>query len=294
VTGKQPMVVIIKKAAHGKHGHHGGAWKVAYADFVTAMMAFFMVMWLVNANPQVKSSVATYFRDPGVFETTSGLGVLPGATAGVAPGDAPLSEVAASRAALEGAARQMREALEKMPNFEEIKDRIHIELTAEGLRIELLDTPDQSFFRIGGSEVQPETADLLTIISAYLIPLPNRVTLEGHTDSRPYDPSGNYSNWELSSARANSARRVMMDFGGLPHSRIESLIGYGDARLRFPDSPLDAGNRRVAILVLAEPRPVEEKGAAKTGAKEDEPPAAAAPAGSETHDSATPDKGAHQ
>jgi chemotaxis protein MotB len=258
VSQKQPLVVIIKKTAHGKHGHHGGAWKVAYADFVTAMMAFFMVMWLVNSNPQVKSSVATYFRDPGVFETTSGLGVLPGATAGVAPGDAPLSEVAASRAALEGAARQIREAMEKLPNFEEIKDRIQIELTPEGLRIELSDTDESSFFRIGSSEVQPETVDLLRIITAHLIPLPNPMTIEGHTDARPYDPMGGYSNWELSTARANSARRVMMNDAGLPSSRLHALTGYGDARLRFADKPLDAGNRRVALLVLAQPVPVAE------------------------------------
>jgi chemotaxis protein MotB len=244
---KQAPIIIVRKVAHGKHGHHGGAWKVAYADFVTAMMAFFMVMWLVNTSPQVKSSVASYFREPGVFETTSGGGAMPGAVAGALAGTAPTPGIAAAREALERAADRIREALESLPAFEELKDRIEIQVTAEGLRIELLDTGDQSFFGIGSAEVRPETVGTLKIITQQLLAMPNRVAIEGHTDSRPYS-AGAYSNWELSSSRANAARRIMED-AGLPSTRLEALHGFGDARLRYPDAPLDARNRRVAIVV---------------------------------------------
>jgi chemotaxis protein MotB len=247
MTPKQPPIIIIKKVAHGRHGHHGGAWKVAYADFVTAMMAFFMVMWLINTSPQVKTSVASYFREPGVFETTSGGGAMPGASAGATAGSAPAPSIAAARQALEEAAQRIREALESMPSFEQIKDRIDIQVTAEGLRIELLDAGDQSFFGIGSAEVRPETVGTLHVITGQLRALPNKVAIEGHTDSRPY-VAGGYSNWELSSSRANAARRIMEE-AGLPSQRLEALHGFGDSRLRYPDAPLDARNRRVAIVV---------------------------------------------
>jgi chemotaxis protein MotB len=244
---KQPPVIIVRKVAHGKHGHHGGAWKVAYADFVTAMMAFFLVMWLVNTSPQVRSSVASYFREPGVFQTTSGGGAMPGAPAGAVPGSVPTPGIAAAREVLEQAAERNRQELESLPEFKELKDRIEIQVTAEGLRIELLDTGEESFFGIGSAEVRPETVGTLKIITKQLLNLPNPVAIEGHTDSRPYTV-GSYSNWELSSSRANAARRIMEE-AGLPPKRLEALHGFGDARLRYPDKPLDARNRRVAIVV---------------------------------------------
>ena len=247
MTGKQPPIVIIKKITHGKHGHHGGAWKVAYADFVTAMMAFFMVMWLINTSPQVKTSVASYFREPGVFETTSGGGAMPGANAGASAGNAPTPGIAAARKTLEDAAERIHEALASLPSFEAIKDRVDIQVTAEGLRIELLDTGDQSFFGVGSADVRPETVSTLRIIAEQLETLPNPIAIEGHTDARPYS-AGGYSNWELSSSRANAARRIMQE-AGLDESRLEALHGFGDARLRFPDAPLDARNRRVAVVV---------------------------------------------
>jgi chemotaxis protein MotB len=246
MNAKQPPIIIVKKIAHGKHGHHGGAWKVAYADFVTAMMAFFMVMWLINTSPQVKTSVASYFREPGVFETTSGGGAMPGASAGATPGNAPNPGIAASRLTLEEAAERIREALESLPAFETIKDRIEIQVTTDGLRIELLDAGTQSFFGVGSAEVHPETVTTLRVITDKLKVLPNTIAIEGHTDSRPY--AGGYSNWELSSSRANAARRIMED-AGLSNTRLEALHGFGDARLRYPDAPLDARNRRVAIVV---------------------------------------------
>jgi len=247
VNVKQPPIIIVKKVAHAKHAHHGGAWKVAYADFVTAMMAFFMVMWLINTSPQVKTSVASYFREPGVFETTSGGGAMPGANTGAHAGRAPAPGIAAARETLENAAEQIREALESLPAFEAIKDRVEIQVSAEGLRIELLDAGDQSFFGVGSAEVRPETVGTLRVITEQLLKLPNPIAIEGHTDSRPYT-AGAYSNWELSSSRANAARRIMEE-SGLSPKRLEALHGFGDARLRYPDAPLDARNRRVAVVV---------------------------------------------
>jgi chemotaxis protein MotB len=253
VSQKQPPVIIIRKVAHGRHGHHGGAWKVAYADFVTAMMAFFLVMWLVNTSPQVKSSIASYFREPGIFQTTSGGGAMPGASAGATPGTEPSPSINAARQALEDAAERIREALERLPSFDSIKDRIEIQITAEGLRIELLDAGDRSFFGVGSAEVRPETIGTLQVITAQLRALPNRIAIEGHTDSRPY-AAGGYTNWELSSSRANAARRIMEE-AGLARGRLEALHGFADSRLRYRSAPLDARNRRVAIVVRYETTP---------------------------------------
>jgi hypothetical protein len=170
VSKGQP-VIIVKKKVHGHHAHHGGAWKVAYADFVTAMMAFFLVMWLVGQSPNVKAAVAGYFRDPGVFDTTRGGGVLPGGTeglkeTGVTP--APLDSVNAAREVLERAAENLRQALAKVPAFKALEDRIQITVTAEGLRIELLENAKSSFFAVGSSQLLPETVELLGLIATEL------------------------------------------------------------------------------------------------------------------------------
>jgi chemotaxis protein MotB len=240
-------IIVVKKISHGRHGHHGGAWKVAYADFVTAMMAFFLVMWIVNTSPQVKTGVASYFRDPGVFQSTSGGGLMPGASTG-APADLPPLDVPPARAAMENTASKIREELESLPALADIKDRVFIEVTKEGLRIELVDTNEKSFFGVGSAEVQPETRAILAIVADKIKDMPNKVTIEGHTDSRPYGPNGTYSNWQLSSDRANAARRVMEESSFDPH-RLEALHGYGDARLRHPEDPFDARNRRVTLLI---------------------------------------------
>jgi chemotaxis protein MotB len=241
-------IIVIKKKRHAKHGHHGGAWKVAYADFVTAMMAFFLVMWLVNTSPQVKSNLASYFRDPGIFEKTSGGGAMPGASLGALAGNSQQPPVAAARAALDEAADHIREALESLPSFQMIKERVDIQLTAEGLRIEMLDVADESFFEVGSTELRAEAVDILGVITSNVRDLPNRIAIEGHTDGRPYPAGLNYSNWELSSGRANAARRVMENFG-LQESHLEALHGYGSSKPRYPADPLDARNRRIAVVL---------------------------------------------
>jgi chemotaxis protein MotB len=241
----EPVIIIKKKGGHG-HGHHGGAWKVAYADFVTAMMAFFLVMWLVGQAPEVKAGVAGYFRDPGAFD--GGKGVLPGVEGSAAVEPEPPSAEEATKA-LEQAAEQLKEAVSSLPQFAAISDRIDFTVTEEGLKIELREAPDDGFFASGSAEMKPQTVEILRVIGSELGKLSNHVAVEGHTDSRPYSASaGAYTNWELSADRANAARRVMVG-SGLKDRQLEAVRGYADTRLRTQEDPLNPGNRRISIIV---------------------------------------------
>jgi chemotaxis protein MotB len=249
---KPQPVIIVKKRRHGKHGHHGAAWKVAYADFVTAMMAFFMVMWLINTSPQVRSELASYFRDPGIFELTSGGGAMPGASAGALAGNAQVPPVAGAKAALEETAERIKEALESLPSFPQIKGRIEVEVSPEGLRVEMLDAGEESFFDVGSSVIRADMLDILRVVTENVRHLPNKIAIEGHTDARPYSADRPYSNWELSSERANAARRAM-EAAGLNPNQLDALHGYGSARLRYPERPLDSRNRRIAVVIRHTP-----------------------------------------
>jgi chemotaxis protein MotB len=254
--------VIIKKIKKGGHGHHGGAWKVAYADFVTAMMALFIVLWIIGQSKQVKESVAQYFRDPGAISKTSG-GLLQGA----GPKMQAETKLELSNSPLDVSALLDQQPLELQkqilqqiqdsllatiayaPEFESLKDQIEIEFTSEGLRIELLEKENSSFFEIGSAKPAPVAVAILRRIAEEAQNLTNDVVVEGHTDSRAYSPLSNYTNWELSIDRANSARRVMSDFG-LRDEQIAQVRGYADRKLRYPDDPYDVRNRRVSIAIL--------------------------------------------
>jgi chemotaxis protein MotB len=245
-----PVIIVKKKKGHG-HGHHGGAWKVAYADFVTAMMAFFLVLWIVGQSQAVKVAVAGHFRDPGVFEFERSTGILPGGTTGISPEGPPtLKRVAArnsaDRQALEEKAAMLKVMLQK-PELAGMKDQVEIQMTRDGLRIELLEKSDSLFFDSGSAALKEHTVRLLHAIARELGSLTNPIVLEGHTDSRRYTASRAYTNWELSADRANAARRVMD--GVLPAGRLSEVRGYADTRLRFPKEPLDPRNRRVSIIV---------------------------------------------
>ena len=254
-SSTQPIIIIKKNAPH-KHAHHGGAWKVAYADFVTAMMAFFLVMWLVGQGPQVRNAVAAYFRDPSVFEN-GGRGVLPGAEAGVQGGGQPgvgptpvdLTDVDAAKAALEHAAEKLRDVVAS--KFASVADRIEITVADEGLRIELSEAPDEGFFSSGSALMKPETETLIEVIAGELGQLSNRVAVEGHTDSLPYGSTDGYTNWELSADRANAARRVL-ERSGVKPGQLQEVRGYAATHPRYPDTPLDARNRRISIIVRRE------------------------------------------
>ncbi len=259
-------VTIIKKVnKRGGHGgHHGGAWKVAYADFVTAMMALFIVLWIVANNVTVRASVADYFRDPGAMHKTS-TGVMNGAnsmkpfsdaqpTQPVVPPDRPPQPTGTASPPQQAEVEKLRQEGEKLkqmiaaiPDLSKYKDQIEIKLTKDGLRIELIEQAEGLFFDIGSARLKPDAMQLLKLIATRIGTFPNDVVIEGHTDSRPYTRAG-YNNWDLSTDRANSARRVIEE-SGIRERQITSVNGYADRRLKNPDKPLDYSNRRVTILV---------------------------------------------
>jgi chemotaxis protein MotB len=247
-----PVIIVKKKRAHGG-GHHGGAWKVAYADFVTAMMAFFLVLWILGQSAATKAGIAGYFHDPGVLDHQYSTGILPGATTGISPEGPPsLKESSGGpaptdRAALEKKASMLKAMLTSRAEFKGMKDQIQIEMTKEGLRIELIEKSDSLFFDSGSAALKARTITILQAIARELGSLNNDIVIEGHSDSRRYSSNGAYTNFELSADRANAARRVMEEV--LPERRVTEIRGYADTRLRYPADPLDARNRRVSIIV---------------------------------------------
>ena len=241
-------VRIIKKKVRGHGGSHGGAWKVAYADFVTAMMALFIVLWIIGQSEAVKQAIAAYFKDPGIFSTSKS-GILPGElkTRAAEPPPVPLDKLTAELDKLKVEAGSIERAIAEIPDFSKFKDKVHVAVTAEGLRIDLVEESEGLFFDIGKATVKPETIKLLKLIAGHLGGLENGIVVEGYTDARPYASSG-YSNWNLSTDRANSARMVLEE-NGLRPRQILQVRGFADRNLRTPDNPLDFSNRRVSILV---------------------------------------------
>ncbi|HOW56023.1 MAG TPA: flagellar motor protein MotB [Syntrophorhabdaceae bacterium] len=247
-----PVRIIVKKK-RGHAGHHGGAWKVAYADFVTAMMALFIVLWIVGQSAAVKQAVAAYFKDPGVFESGRGGGLLQGSS-GAAP--APTVNVASEIEKLKVEAKKLEEAIAANPDFNKFKDMIQISVTKEGMRIELLENSTGLFFDVGSAKVKPETVQLLKLIAKEAGQLKNNIVIEGYTDARPY-VNPNYTNWELSTDRANTARKILEE-NGVGKNQIVQVRGFADRNLKHPDKPLDYTNRRVSILVASTPQQAGE------------------------------------
>jgi chemotaxis protein MotB len=281
LNGEAPIQRIIKKKG-GHGGHHGGAWKVAYADFVTAMMALFIVLWIMAQSQSIRQNVAQYFKNPGLLPHSQGLmeksdmgGEMP--TPGHSqdlqrPSPAP-ADVVDDAKRLEETKKKIEEIIAQMPDLEGLKDMIRLEITDEGLRIELMEKEDARFFDVGSAHVNPQAQKIFGIISKELGHLPNHLTIEGHTDSRPYGNKKNYSNWELSSDRANAARRLMDD-SGLKPGQVAEVRGYADRRLYNKQDPNDYKNRRVSIIVKPlgqdkeKPLPIElpvKKKAVKNG-----------------------------
>jgi chemotaxis protein MotB len=249
----QPIIIKRKKVA--AHGHHGGAWKVAYADFVTALMAFFLVMWLVGQSKTIRSSVAGYFRDPGIFEQERSNGPIAGGEMRVDPEPMSLPEkperaamIAEERQALEKTAQRIREMLAQAPDLKNLEKQIEIQITRDGLRIELVDGDQTTFFASGSSALAPGTEHVLSVIARELGKLKNSIVIEGHTDSLPYAMRDLYSNWELSADRANAARRIM-ERTGVQSEQLRGVRGYADRQLRVKEKPRDARNRRVSVIV---------------------------------------------
>lgn len=283
--------IVIKRIKKVAGGAHGGAWKLAYADFVTAMMAFFLLMWLINTtSPEQKRGIADFFAPASVSETTSGSGGILAGTAladeGVRHGlGAPLNTAttaAAMReparsnetggpqdsqadpsaeamkralalredAEFEKAEMSIRQALQDMPDLAELSKHVIMEITPEGLRIQLVDQEGRSMFAPGSAQPLPRAERLLQAISGTILELPNRISISGHTDGAPPPRSG-YSNWELSSDRANAARRILMG-SQVPADRIYQVAGKADSEPLFPDDPTLPGNRRISITLLRE------------------------------------------
>lgn len=243
----QPIIIVKKKGGHG--GHHGGAWKVAYADFVTAMMAFFLVMWLVGQSDEIKAAVAGYFTDPVAYgKLKGGEGILRNGP-GVRPQIPNINdENRLELLRLRQAAENIRNMMKENSDLADLSDQVEMTITSRGLKIQLVDKEDEMFFEVGSDILHPNASKILKIIGEELAGLKNDIVIEGHTDSRKY--SGNaYTNWELSADRAGAARYVLMQ-NGVTNNQIFGIEGYGDRFPKIAENPMDGRNRRVAIIVL--------------------------------------------
>jgi len=235
MTAARPVIIIKKKGGHA--GHHGGAWKVAYADFVTAMMSLFIVLWLMNTSTKVKQAIGGYFNDPKGSSQTAGTNLV-GSGQNFSLAKPDLKDIQAT----------LQKAIQKMSEFEKLKNQISFTITPEGLRIELLEGKDGTFFDVGSAQLNQSGKDLLIILAQQLGTFPNKISIEGHTDSKPYAGGGNYSNWELSADRANAARRLMQERGLRP-DQVTQVRGFADQKPRVPGHPEDPSNRRVSLIV---------------------------------------------
>ena len=232
-----PIVVIKRNGGHGQH--HGGAWKVAYADFVTALMSLFIVLWLMSQSEQVKKAVAGYFNDPR--GTASLLGTTMSGS-----GQTVVSDQ--DRRRLEQLKDRLENEIQSKPELRPLAKQIEIKITPEGLRIELVEGKDATFYKSGSAQLSDKGQELMGLLAAELKTLPNNLLIEGHTDATQYSTNANYSNWELSADRANSARRLLQQ-DGVRRNQVTQVRGYADQLLRVKNNPYDPSNRRVTILV---------------------------------------------
>lgn len=291
---KKEQPIIVKKIVQGG-GHHGGAWKVAYADFVTAMMAFFLLLWLLNVTTdEQKNAISNYFdpTHPRVSEELSGaggvLGGLSMATQGaMATNVQPLTtppptgsnsneltrqnkdrkkpgtpqEAAVEKAKdllreqeerrFEEAQQKIQQAIQEDPELAALSKNLMVDMTPEGLRIQIVDQEGESMFARGSAQMYDKTRKLMQKVSQIVLGLENEVSIRGHTDSVPYGPGADYTNWELSTDRANASRRVLLD-AGMPAERLNNVVGKADTEHLVPDKPEDARNRRISIVLLKE------------------------------------------
>jgi chemotaxis protein MotB len=234
-TKSQPIIVIKKKGGHG--GHRGGAWKVAYADFVTAMMSLFIVLWLMSQSEQVKKAVAGYFNDPKGTASLMGTTMSGNGTA-----------VTENQNDLQKLKEKLEEEIKAKKELEKLSKQIELTITPEGLRIELLEDKNGTFYESGSAQLSGNGQELLSLLAGELKTLPNSLLIEGHTDAAPYSTDNSYSNWELSADRANSARRLLQQ-DGVRRDQVTQVRGYADQFLRVKTNPYDPSNRRISMLV---------------------------------------------
>ncbi len=273
---KKLQPIIIKRIKKGGHGKHGGAWKIAYADFVTAMMAFFLLMWLLGSTTEGdKKGIADFFNSPLKVSLMGGSGSgdsssvvrgggadLTRSTGQVKDGDVPAKrrllnlkalqaeQKRAELARLEALKQKVEQALAASPKLAAMRSQIRLDMTRDGLRIQITDEQNRPMFDSGSAVVKPYMRELLQEIGHVLSDVPNHITLEGHTDAQPYGGGDRgYSNWELSSDRANASRREIVA-GGLPDDRMLLVEGMASSKLFVPEEPQSPLNRRISIIVM--------------------------------------------
>jgi chemotaxis protein MotB len=279
----QPIIIIRKKSGHGG-GHHGGAWKVAYADFVTAMLSLFIVLWLLSSSEQVQKAVGGYFSDPTGRGKDVGNGLKGSGSESLSIRKDDMNQLK----------EKLEQAIKDSTSLQKIKEHVVFTVTGEGLRVELLEGESSTFFESGNSHPTDFGKELLKKLAEEIGKLPNRVTMEGHTDSRPFKGDGEYSNWELSADRANAARRWMQE-SGMRDDQVTQVRGFADQSLRDPAHPNDGTNRRVTLVIMyqaAKPEaPVSvapQATPARTPPGSSPKPGASPPAGSATNPPAKP------
>lgn len=272
MENNQPIIVKRVKKVAG--GHHGGAWKIAFADFATAMMAFFLVMWLMtSATPEQKKAISGYFQDPiGFTESASPYAIDLGGTPTPAPertlnpdiSETPESqpdETGVSTDQIETLAEKMEQErlelllqelqnkVEENPELQRFKDQILFEITQDGLRIQIMDAENRPMFALGSANLQPYFEDILLAMADTIRAVPNKISISGHTDAKPFAGRGDFGNWELSSNRANAARRTLVA-GGYPDEQVARVVGYASSALFDREDPFNPVNRRIDIVVL--------------------------------------------
>ncbi len=262
---KQPIIIIRKRKKHG-HDHHGGSWKIAYADFMTAMMAFFLVMWLIaNSSPQQRHRIAEYFQMPLKVALSQGNqsslsdSVIPGGGDDLVKKEGEVNRSRPRDGESDKDIRRLKKARERLesliksdPRLSNFQSNLRLQLTENGLLIQIIDTQDRPMFKLGSKELESYLMAIFEALVPVLNELPNRISLTGHTDSLPYAQGDvGYSNWELSSDRANASRRALIS-AGLTANKFLRVIGTADSMVlenTAPDSPI---NRRISILVLTQ------------------------------------------
>lgn len=269
--------IIVKKIKKGGGGHHGGAWKIAYADFVTAMMAFFLLMWLLGSTSKAqKEGIAEYFQTPlqmvlmgpsvgqsdsalknaGGRDLTKKQGQVkpvdgePGKVKTVKLEDVKEALKRAERAKLEGLKAKIEQAIEENPMLKQFKSQLKLDITSEGLRIQIVDEQNRPMFESAKAELQPYAKQILHEIGKTLNGVENKISLSGHTDATPYASGDHgYSNWELSADRANASRRELVN-GGMDESKLMRVVGLGSAIMFDQENPFNPINRRISIIVM--------------------------------------------
>ncbi|MBA4253495.1 MAG: motility protein MotB [Comamonadaceae bacterium] len=298
-TGKPLQPIIIKRIKKAAHGAHGGAWKIAYADFVTAMMALFLLLWLLGSTTEdQRGGIADHFNNPIMValmgQPAAGTAtILPGGGEDLLRPEAPLTrrddpaqqppqqviheqqlrqaQMALDRQRIENLRGQIEQAIAANPQLAEYGEQIRLEMVQDGLYIQIVDELNRPMFDLGSSVVEPHLRNILRQIAVSLGAVENRISIFGHTDAAPFGRGAlGFSNWELSADRANASRRELMA-AGLPEARIARVVGMGPSQPLLPEAPLDPRNRRIGILVLTQD--AEER---MTRAIEGTPPAAPA------------------